>query len=113
MTANALRKTALALPAAALLSALPLASADAQWYPRRNNAGEAIAGGVVGGLLGGLAAGAIINSAQPRAYYPPVAAPAPVYAEPEPVYVPTCHVVRRRVWLDDYAYTYRRERVCD
>jgi hypothetical protein len=112
MTANALRKAALALSAATLLSALPLASAEAQWYPRRNNTGEAIAGGVVGGLLGGLAAGAIIN-AQPRAYYPPVAAPAPIYADPEPVYVPTCHVVRRRVWLDDYAYTYRRERVCD
>jgi hypothetical protein len=113
MTANAVRKVALALSAAALLSALPLASAEAQWYPRRNNTGEAIAGGVVGGLLGGLAAGAIINSTQPRPYYPPVAAPAPVYVEPEPVYVPTCHVVRRRVWLDDYAYTYRRERVCD
>ncbi len=108
MTANAFRKTALALSAATLLSALPFASAEAQWYPRRNNTGDAIAGGVVGGLLGGLAAGAIINS-QPRAYYPP----APVYVEPEPVYVPTCHVVRRRVWLDDYAYTYRRERVCD
>jgi hypothetical protein len=113
MTVNAVRNVALALSAAALLSALPLASAEAQWYPRRNNAGEAIAGGVVGGLLGGLAAGAIINSTQPRPYYPPVAAPAPVYVEPEPVYVPTCHVVRRRVWLDDYAYTYRRERVCD
>jgi hypothetical protein len=113
MTVNAVRKVALALSAAALLSALPLASAEAQWYPRRNNAGEAIAGGVVGGLLGGLAAGAIINSTQPRPYYPPVAAPAPIYVEPEPVYVPTCHVVRRRVWLDDYAFTYRRERVCD
>jgi hypothetical protein len=113
MTANAFRKVALALSAATLLSALPLASAEAQWYPRRNHTGDAIAGGVVGGLLGGLAAGAIINSTQPRAYYPPVAAPAPIYVEPEPVYVPTCHVVRRRVWLDDYAYTYRRERVCD
>ncbi len=113
MTANAVRKVALGLSAATLLSALPLASAEAQWYPRRNHTGDAIAGGVVGGLLGGLAAGAIINSTQPRAYYPPVAAPAPVYVEPEPVYVPTCHVVRRRVWLDDYAYTYRRERVCD
>jgi hypothetical protein len=115
MTATALRKGALGLAAATLLSALPLTSAEAQWYPRRDRTGEAVAGGVVGGLLGGLAAGAIINSTRP-AYYPPApvyVAPAPVYVEPAPEYVPSCHVVRRKVWLDDYAYTYRRERVCD
>jgi hypothetical protein len=89
----ALRPLALTLAPAAMLSMLPLAP--------------------VGGLLGGLAAGAIINSTRPH-YYPPVAEPAPVYAAPpEPVYVPTCHIVRRKVWLDDYAYTFRRERVCE
>lgn len=112
MTAKNLNRAALALAAATLLSALPLASAEAQYYPRRHHAGEAIAGGVVGGLLGGLAAGAIISAGRPS-YYPPVAAPAPVYVEPEPVYVPTCHIVRRKVWLDDYAYSFRRERVCE
>jgi hypothetical protein len=113
MTANALRASALTLAAATLLAALPLSSAEAQWYPRRNHTGEAIAGGVVGGVIGGLAAGAIINSGQPRVYYPPVAEPAPVYVEPEPHYVPSCYIVRRKVWLDSYAYTFRRERVCD
>jgi hypothetical protein len=119
MTATALRKGALGLAAATLLAALPLTSAEAQWYPRRDRTGEAVAGGVVGGLLGGLAAGAIINSTRPT-YYPPVAAPAPIYVEPRPIYVepapeyvPSCHIVRRKVWLDDYAYTYRRERICD
>jgi hypothetical protein len=120
MTGMVLRKGALALAAATLLSALPIGSADAQWYPpRRNHTGEAIAGGVVGGVLGGLAAGAIINSTRPS-YALPVEAPppvymrpAPVYVEPQPHYVPSCYVVRRKVWLDDYAYTYRRERVCD
>jgi hypothetical protein len=109
----ALRPLALTLAPAAMLSMLPLAPAEAQWHGRRHGTGEAIAGGVVGGLLGGLAAGAIINSTRPH-YYPPVAEPAPVYAAPpEPVYVPTCHIVRRKIWLDDYAYTFRRERVCE
>ena len=113
MTASLIRHGALALAAAALFSALPLTSAEAQYYPRRHHSGEAIAGGVVGGLLGGLAAGALIQSTRPH-YYPPVEAPAPVYAAPpEPVFVPTCHIVRRKVWLDDYAYTFRRERVCE
>jgi len=110
----------LALVATTMLAGLPATRAEAQSYPRRNHTGEAIAGGVVGGVIGGLAAGAIINSGRPRVYYPPVeepapvyVRPAPVYVEPEPYYVPTCHMVRRKVWLDEYAYTFRRERVCD
>ncbi len=113
MTAITVKRGALALAAATLLSALPLAPAEAQYYPRRHYGGQAIAGGVIGGVIGGLAAGAIIQSTRPH-YYPPVEASEPVYAAPpEPVYVPTCHIVRRKVWLDPYAYTYRRERVCD
>lgn len=110
-----------ALAGAALLSAVPLASADAQYYPRRHHGGEALAGGVLGGVLGGLAAGAIINSARP----------APVYVEPEPVYtrprvyhrhvtaypdveyVPACAMQRQRVWVDQYTWTHRYVRVCD
>jgi hypothetical protein len=99
---------------AAVLSAAPIASAEAQYYPyRRHNPGAAIAGGIAGGLLGGLAAGAIISSARPVYAAPVYVEPPPIYAAPEPVYVPTCHIVRRKVWLDDYAYTFRRERVCD
>ncbi len=116
MSRHAPRLAALAL-GAAILSALPIASAEAQYYPRRHNPGAAIAGGIAGGLLGGLAAGAIINSTRPAPLYaapaPVYMEPPPVYAAPEPVYVPTCHIVRRKVWLDDYAYTFRRERVCD
>jgi MFS family permease len=111
MTALSIRGGALALGAAALLAAI--SPAEAQHHPRRH-AGQAVAGGVIGGLLGGLAAGAIIGAGRPGYYHPPVAEPAPVYlAPPEPVYVPTCHIVRRKVWLDDYAYTFRRERVCE
>jgi hypothetical protein len=101
---------------AAVLSLAPIHSAEAQYYPRRNNVAPAIVGGIAGGLLGGLAAGAIMNGARAPVYAAPAPVyvePPPVYAAPEPVYVPTCHVVRRKVWLDDYAYTYRRERYCE
>jgi hypothetical protein len=109
MRSTASRASLLCL-GAALLSAAPVGSAEAQYYHRRHAPGHAIAGGIAGGILGGLAAGAIISATRPGPVY---AAPAPVYVEPEPVYVPTCHIVRRKVWLDDYAYTFRRERVCD
>jgi hypothetical protein len=102
-------RAALLCLGAALTTAAPISSAEAQYYHRRGNPGAAIAGGIAGGVLGGLAAGALLHATRPPVY----AAPAPVYVEPEPVYVPTCHIVRRKVWLDDYAYTYRRERVCD
>jgi hypothetical protein len=100
---------------AAIVSAAPVTSAEAQYYPRRGNPGAAIAGGIAGGLIGGLAAGALLHSTRPvyAAPAPVYVEPPPVYVAPEPVYVPTCHIVRRKVWLDDYAYTFRRERVCE
>jgi hypothetical protein len=117
MIRSVLRTGALTVAAAVLFSSLPLASAEAQYYyPRpRNDAGAAIAGGVLGGLVGGLAAGAIVNSGRPNVYYPPVEAPRPVYVQPEPVYeyVPSCRMERRTVWLDQYTYTHRRVRVCE
>jgi hypothetical protein len=113
MTKTIIRRGALALSSAVILSSLPLASAEAQYYPRRNHAGEALAGGILGGVVGGLAAGAIINSARPAPVY--VAPPPPVYVQPEPVYVepaPRCWVERRKAWVDDYAWTWRHVRVC-
>ena len=113
MIAMNLRAGALALAAASLLSALPLTSAEAQYYPqRRYHSGDALAGGLIGGVVGGLAAGAIIHSSRPAPVY---VQPAPVYAEPYPVYDqgPSCYIVRRKVWLDPYSYTFRRERVCE
>jgi hypothetical protein len=122
-----LRKGALVLTAATLLSALPLASAEAQYYPhRRHHGGEALAGGVIGGVIGGLAAGAIINSSRPSYAVPVYEEPAPVYVRPRPFYrsyepvhaqpdvefVPVCHTERQRVWLDRYTYTHRTVRVC-
>ncbi len=35
-----------------------------------------------------------------------------VYERRRPRYEPTCHMERRRVWLDEDSYTYRRVEVC-
>ncbi len=131
---KAVRKGVLALASVTLLSALPLASAEAQYYPHRRHhgghtsGGQALAGGIIGGVIGGLAAGAIISSsrpayAAPEAYYDE---PAPVYTRPRPFYrshypvnahpdiefVPVCRMERQRVWLDQYTYTNRYIRAC-
>lgn len=107
--------------AAVVLTSVPLSDASAQYYHRRGNAGAAVAGGVIGGVLGGLAAGAILSSPRP-AYAAPVyggpvyAAPVyggPVYGEPVYEHVQTCRIVRRKIWLDDYSYTFRHTRICD
>lgn len=95
--------------AAAILAAgLGVAPAEARYG--RN---AAVGAGIAAGIIGGIAAGAIL--AQPRrAYGSPVSAYAdPTYVEDEPVYVRSCRTIRRRVWLDDATYTYRRVRVCD
>lgn len=96
----------LSVAAAALvaLSCMAAASAPAQ---ARDGWNGAIAGGAAAGILGGLAIGAMAR--QPR----------PVYVEPETVYVqrprlePVCHFERRRVWIGDGEFTYRRVEVCE
>jgi hypothetical protein len=132
MFRKSLKVSALALSVATVFSVLPMSSAEAQYYHRRNHTGEALAGGVIGGVVGGLAAGALLNANRP-VYHPPVeVAPSyvedtgpylrkrPVYwtrpalvREPDLEVVPTCYMSRQRVWLDRYTYTHRYSRVCD
>ncbi len=70
----------------------------------------AAAGGgeVAAGVLGGLAAGTLVGAAiaQPRYYYPPYYAPAPVYVPP-----PACWYEPRSVW-DGYGYVVQPVRIC-
>lgn len=83
----------------------------------------AAAQGRNGALIGGLAIGAagaaiLLNGTRPlRAAPPPV-----VEVEDEEIiverprrvrYVPTCRMERRKVWLDEESYTYRRVEVCE
>jgi len=67
-------------------------------------------GAVAAGVIGGLAAGAILGGAmaQPRPYYAPAYAPAPVYVVPQEE---MC-VERQQVWSPRYqAYVVRNVRV--
>ncbi|WP_431311024.1 hypothetical protein [Methylobacterium nigriterrae] len=104
---------------AAFLGALLLA-AGLQGASARDGVNAAILGGVAGGVLGGVAAGAIINGAQPAPPPPPAYRPRPVYVEeqPEVVYerprrAPVCHYERRKVWIDDAEFTYKRVEICE
>ena len=94
---------------AALIGALMLTAAAPA--VARDQTG-AVLGGAALGAIGGLALGAAIASPPPR--------PRPVYVEEvQPVYVaprprgPVCHYERRKVWLSDEDFTYKRVEVCE
>ncbi|WP_438344540.1 hypothetical protein [Methylorubrum populi] len=98
---------------ASLLGAALLSAAPAQARDGRNGA---LIGGAAAGVIGGLAVGALLNGAAP----PPPPPARRVYVEEEPVYVappprrgPICHYERRKVWLDEVEFTYRRVEVCE
>ncbi|MCY1642967.1 hypothetical protein [Methylorubrum sp. SL192] len=98
-----------ALLGAAVLSAAPTSARDG-----RNGA---LIGGAAAGVIGGLAVGALLNNG---AAPPPPPPARRVYVEEEPVYVappprrgPICHYERRKVWLDEVEFTYRRVEVCE
>ena len=99
-----MKKTVIALAAAALLAAALPSSAQARCHGC----------GIAAGVVGGLAAGAILGSA--------LSGPAPVYAAPPPPpsavyyddpYAPVCHVEHQRVWVRGYGWRHRRVEVCD
>lgn len=100
--------------AAALAGCLILGAAPAS---ARDQTG-AILGGLAGGVVGGVIGGAIVNGAnQPPP--PPEYRPRRVYVEePETVVVrerrgPVCHYERRKEWLGDGEFTYRRVEICE
>lgn len=76
----------------------------------RDGVNAAIIGGGAAGLIGGLAVGTMMSRPPPPAYVVPAE---PVYVERRRVYEPTCHYERRKVWLDDESFTYRRVEVCE
>ncbi len=97
-----MKKTVLALAAAAALGVTAIAPDQAEARGR----GGAIAAGVIGGI----ALGAIAGSAMAGPHY--YHAPAPRYYAPAPVYYgPRCHWQRQRVF-DGYGWRVQRVRVC-
>lgn len=104
---------------AALAGALLIAAvAPGQARDGRN---AALLGGLAAGVVGGVAAGAIINGANQPPPPQPVEEYRPrrvVVEEPEEVVVrrprgPVCHYERRKVWLNDEDFTYKRVEVCE
>ena len=85
----------------------------------RDGRNAALLGGAAAGVIGGVAIGAMMNGAQAEPPPPVYARPRPVYVEEaEPVFVrprrePICHMERRKVWLDDVEFTYKRVEVCE
>ena len=85
----------------------------------RDGQNAAIIGGLAAGVVGGVAAGALINGANQPPPPPPEYRPRRVVVEePEEVVVrrprgPVCHYERRKVWLNDEDFTYRRVEVCE
>ncbi|MGU3385890.1 hypothetical protein ACLBYG_15385 [Methylobacterium sp. D53M] len=80
----------------------------------------AIVGGLAAGVVGGMVGSALVNGANP-----PPPPPPPEYRprrvvveEPETIVVrerrgPICHYERRKEWLGDGEFTYRRVEVCE
>ncbi|WP_409566521.1 hypothetical protein [Methylobacterium sp. E-065] len=80
----------------------------------------AIVGGLAAGVVGGVVGSALINGANnPPPPPPPEYRPRRVLVEePEPVVIrerrgPICHYERRKEWLGDGEFTYRRVEVCE
>ncbi len=95
-----LKKTGLAVAAAALLAATIATPQPAEAHCHGC--------GIAAGVIGGLAAGALIGSAVAGpAYYGPG-----YYYAPGPYYGPACYWTRERFW-DGYGWRVRRVRVCD
>ena len=78
----------------------------------------AIIGGLAAGVVGGVVGSALINGAN-NPPPPPEYRPRRVLVEePEPVVIrerrgPICHYERRKEWLGDGEFTYRRVEVCE
>ncbi len=96
--------------AAAVAAALATIAATSVPAQARDGVNGALIGGAAAGVVGGLAIGAMMNNRAPAPVY---AEEEPVYAAPRPHYVRSCHMERRQVWLNRDEYTYRRVEVCD
>ncbi len=91
---------------AVLLAAAAMAAPQAQARDGRNGA---LAIGLAAGAFGGAL---LMNSTRPSRAVP-MADDAVVEVEPPPRYAPTCHMERRRVWIDSESYTYKRVEICE
>ncbi|MDP4005296.1 hypothetical protein [Methylobacterium sp. NEAU K] len=78
----------------------------------------AIVGGLAAGVVGGVVGSALVNGANPPPPPPEYRPRRVLVEEPETVVVrerrgPICHYERRKEWLGDGEFTYRRVEVCE
>jgi len=107
-----IRAGALALAGLLTVTAIPASARDGQ--------NGAIIGGLAAGVVGGVVGSAIVNGAHNPPPPPPEYRPRRVLVEDEPETVivrerrgPICHYERRKVWLDDENFTFKRVQVCE
>lgn len=118
---KSLSRTAQLIALGAALAAALFVSAAKAPASAKDGKNAAILGGLAAGVLGGAAAGALLSNQRPA-----LAAPArrPVDVEeddeiitgtshPPARYVPSCQMMKKKVWLDDETYTYKRVEVCE
>ncbi len=95
--------------------ALAIAAAPAS---ARDGQNGAIIGGLAAGVVGGVVGSALVNGANNPPPPPEYRPRRVVVEEPEPVIIrerrgPICHYERRKVWLDDENFTFKRVEVCE
>ncbi len=107
-----IRAGALALVGLLNVTAMPASARDGQ--------NGAIIGGLAAGVVGGVVGSALVNGAHNPPPPPPEYRPRRVLVEDEPETVivrerrgPICHYERRKVWLDDENFTFKRVQVCE
>ena len=107
---STIRAGALALAGLLTVTAIPASARDGQ--------NGAIIGGLAAGVVGGVVGSALVNGANNPPPPPEYRPRRVVVEEPEPVIIrerrgPICHYERRKVWLDDENFTFKRVEVCE
>lgn len=112
LSMTSIRVGALALAGLLTVTAMPATARDGH--------NGAIIGGLAAGVVGGMVGSAIVNGANNPPPPPPEYRPRRVVVEDEPETVivrerrgPICHYERRKVWLDDDNFTFKRVQVCE
>ncbi|MDP4021601.1 hypothetical protein Q8W71_03110 [Methylobacterium sp. NEAU 140] len=104
-----IRAGGLALAAALAIGAAPAVARDQT---------GAIVTGLAAGVVGGVVGSALVNGGNPPPPPPEYRPRRVLVEEPETIVVrerrgPICHYERRKEWLGDGEFTYRRVEVCE
>lgn len=88
-----------------------LAAALAILFNAPSEAAQGRNGALAAGLAVGAAGAYFLMQGRPQAE--PIVEEEVIVERRRPRYVPTCRMERKKVWLDEESYTYRRVEVCE